>query len=65
MSDGLAKACGLGKMYSVEENISHFSERMAGLVIKHAWTTPWSLVAMSQKHWVIAHMLFDRVYVYA
>ena len=24
MSDGLAKACGLGKMYSVEENISHF-----------------------------------------
>ena len=26
MSDGLAKACGLGKMYSVEENISHFIE---------------------------------------
>ena len=24
MSDGLAKACGLGKMYSVKENISHF-----------------------------------------
>ena len=27
MSDGLAKACGLGKMYSVKENISHFKER--------------------------------------
>ena len=26
MSDGLAKACGLGKMYSVKENISHFIE---------------------------------------
>ena len=26
MSDGLAKACGLGKMYSVEESISHFIE---------------------------------------
>ena len=25
MSDGLAKACDLGKMYSVKENISHFS----------------------------------------
>ena len=24
MSDGLAKACGLGKMYSVAENISYF-----------------------------------------
>ena len=24
MSDGLAKACGLGKMYSVEEKISYF-----------------------------------------
>ena len=27
MSDGLAKACGLGKMYSVKENISHFKDR--------------------------------------
>ena len=27
MSDGLAKACGLGKMYSVKENISHFIEK--------------------------------------
>ena len=26
MSDGLAKACDLGKMYSVEENISYFIE---------------------------------------
>ena len=26
MSDGLAKACGLGKMYSVEEKISYFIE---------------------------------------
>ena len=26
MSDGPAKACGLGKMYSVKENISHFIE---------------------------------------
>ena len=25
MSDGLTKACGLGKMYSVKENISHFN----------------------------------------
>ena len=27
MSDGLAKACGLGKMYSVKENISHFKNK--------------------------------------
>ena len=27
MSDGLAKACGLGKMYSVKENISHFIKK--------------------------------------
>ena len=26
MSGGLAKACGLGKMYSVAENISYFIE---------------------------------------
>ena len=37
MSDGLAKACGLGKMYSVKENISHFIDINEIDIIYYSW----------------------------